>query len=249
MSKVTVCTTIFTITLTFSCLLTPAYSDNSTINFGIISTESTQCLKKLWDPLVEDMRQQTGLEINPYFAPDYAGIIQAMRFDKAQIAYLGNKAAIEAVDRASGEVFAQTTDVKGGFGYYGYLITHVDSPIKSVDDLIKNGKQYTFGNGDPNSTSGFLIPSYYVFSLNRIDPKKHFKITRNANHQANALAVANQQVDFATVNMNTLRKLAENSPSTHKKIRPFWTSPLIPSDPLVWRNTLCRVHRHRWRPS
>ena len=215
-----------------------ALSRADQITFGIISTESTQSLKTLWGPLIEDMQDRTGLEIKPYFALDYAGVIQAMRFNKVQLAYLGNKAAIEAVDRASGEVFVQTTDVTGGHGYHGYLITHRDSSIRSVDDLLQDGEKYTFGNGDPNSTSGYLIPAYYVFALNNIDPKTHFKRTWNANHEANALAVANGQVDFATVNMNTLRSLAKHSPDIHSMIRPFWKSPLIPSDPLVWRRDL-----------
>ncbi len=46
------------------------------------------------------MSQQTGYQVKA-FAPDYAGIIQGMRFDKVDIAWYGNKAAMEAVDRAT----------------------------------------------------------------------------------------------------------------------------------------------------
>jgi len=203
------------------------------INFGIISTESTQNLKADWQPLIDDMAKQTGLKITAFFAPDYAGVIEGMRFNKVQVAWLGNKAAMEAVDRANAEVFAQMVNADGSQGYYSHLITHKDSPLKSLDDVLKNGKSLAFGNGDPNSTSGFLVPGYYAFAQNKIDAKSFFKVTRSANHETNALAVANKQVDVATNNSENLEKLKDRQPEKFKDIRVVWTSPLIPLDPMV----------------
>lgn len=208
------------------------------INFGIISTESTQNLKADWQPLLDDMAKQTGFKVTAFFAPDYAGVIEAMRFNKVHVAWHGNKSAIETVDRANGEVFAQMVNADGTDGYYSHLIVHKDSPIKSLDDLLKNGKSYSFGNGDPNSTSGFVVPSFYVFAKNKIDPRTHFKIVRSANHETNALAVANQQVDVATNNSENLTKIEQRFPEKRKDIRVIWTSPLIASDPLVLRKDL-----------
>ncbi|MBV1730932.1 MAG: phosphonate ABC transporter substrate-binding protein [Hydrogenophaga sp.] len=208
------------------------------INFGIISTESSQNLKADWQPLLDDMAKQTGFKVTAFFAPDYAGVIEAMRFNKVHVAWYGNKSAIEAVDRASGEVFAQMVNSDGTEGYYSHLIVHKDSPIQSLDDLLKNGKSYSFGNGDPNSTSGFVVPSFYVFAKNKVDPRTHFKIVRSANHETNALAVANQQVDVATNNSENLAKIAEKFPEKRKDIRVIWTSPLIALDPLVMRKDL-----------
>ena len=208
------------------------------INFGIISTESSQNLKADWQPLLDDMAKQTGFKVTAFFAPDYAGVIEAMRFNKVHVAWYGNKSAIEAVDRASGEVFAQMVNADGTEGYYSHLIVHKDSPIKSLDDVLKNGKSYSFGNGDPNSTSGFVVPSFYVFAKNKIDARTHFKIVRSANHETNALAVANQQVDVATNNSENLDKIAQKFPEKRKDIRVIWTSPLIALDPLVMRKDL-----------
>jgi phosphonate transport system substrate-binding protein len=208
------------------------------INFGIISTESTQNLKADWQPLIDDMAKQTGMKVTAFFAPDYAGIIEGMRFNKVQVAWLGNKSAMEAVDRANAEVFAQMVNADGTQGYYSHLIVHKDSPIKSLDDVLKNGKSLAFGNGDPNSTSGFLVPGFYVFAKNKIDAKTHFKIVRNANHETNALAVANKQVDVATNNSENLDKIKERQPEKFKDIRVVWTSPLIPLDPLVMHKEL-----------
>jgi phosphonate transport system substrate-binding protein len=212
--------------------------DLKEINFGIISTESSQNLKSDWQPVLDDMAKKLGMKVNGFFASDYAGIIEGMRFNKVQVAWFGNKAAMEAVDRASGEVFAQMINADGTLGYYSHLIVHKDSPIKSLDDMLKQGKNLSFGNGDPNSTSGFLVPGYYVFSQNNIDPKTFFKVSRGANHESNALAVANKQVDVATNNSENLDKIKDKLPAKFNDIRVIWTSPLIPSDPLVIRKDM-----------
>ena len=221
----------------------PFAAQSQDINFGIISTESTQNLKQDWEPLIKDMEKQTGMKIKAFFAPDYAGIIEGMRFNKVQVAWLGNKSAMEAVDRASGEVFAQMVNADGSQGYYSHLIVHKDSPYNTLDDILKNGKSLSFGNGDPNSTSGFLVPGFYVFSKNNIDPKTHFKVSRSANHEANALAVANKQVDVATNNSENLEKVQNRYPEKFNSIKIVWTSPLIALDPLVIRKDMSEASK------
>ena len=208
------------------------------LNFGIIATEKAGALRQMWEPFLEDMAKAVGVKVNGFYATDYAGIIEAQRFNKVQIAWYGNKSAIDAVDRANGEVFVQFIDLDGTPGYYSYLITHKDSGITSLDQVLKNGKNMTFGIGDPQSTSGTLVPTYYVFTLNNLDPKTHFKVMRSANHEANFLAVVNKQVDVATSNSEMTEKMKEKSPEKLDQIRILWTSPLIPRDPLVYRKDL-----------
>ncbi len=212
--------------------------DVKELNFGIIATEKAGALKQMWEPFLDDMSKATGVKVNGFYATDYAGIIEAQRFNKVQIAWYGNKSAIEAVDRANGEVFVQFIDLDGTPGYYSYLITHKDSGITSLDQVLKNGKDMTFGIGDPSSTSGTLVPSYYVFTLNNLDPKTHFKVMRPSNHEGNFLAVLNKQVDVATSNSEMTEKMKEKSPEKLEQIRILWTSPLIPRDPLVYRKDL-----------
>ncbi|MDD2545175.1 MAG: phosphonate ABC transporter substrate-binding protein [Burkholderiaceae bacterium] len=208
------------------------------LNFGFISTEASQNLKADWQPLLDDMEKQTGLKVKAFFASDYAGIIEGMRFNKVQVAWMGNKSAMEAVDRANGEVFAQMVNADGSQGYTSHLIVHKDSPLASLDDVLKNAKSLTLGNGDPNSTSGFLVPGYYAFAQNKVDPKTHFKLVRSANHETNALAVANKQVDVATNNSENLEKIKERQPEKFKDIKVVWTSPLIALEPLVMGKNL-----------
>ena len=208
------------------------------LNFGIIATEKAGALRQMWEPFLDDMSKAVGVKVNGFYATDYAGIIEAQRFNKVQIAWYGNKSAIDAVDRANGEVFVQFVDLDGTPGYYSYLITHKDSGITSLDQVLKNGKDMTFGIGDPQSTSGTLVPTYYVFTQNNLDPKTHFKVMRSANHEGNFLAVLNRQVDVATSNSEMTQKMKEKSPEKLDQIRILWTSPLIPRDPLVYRKDL-----------
>ncbi|MDV0917991.1 phosphonate ABC transporter substrate-binding protein [Escherichia coli] len=230
----------FTSMFSLSTLLSPAHAEEQekALNFGIISTESQQNLKPQWTPFLQDMEKKLGVKVNAFFAPDYAGIIQGMRFNKVDIAWYGNLSAMEAVDRTNGQVFAQTVAADGSPGYWSVLIVNKDSPINNLNDLLAKRKDLTFGNGDPNSTSGFLVPGYYVFASD-------FKRTVNAGHETNALAVANKQVDVATNNTENLDKLKTSAPEKLKELKVIWKSPLIPGDPIVWRKNLSETTKDK----
>ena len=208
------------------------------ISFGVIATDSASTQRERWEPFFADMAKKTGLTIKSFYAPDYAGVIEAMRFNKVQVAWYGNKAAMEAVDRSNGEVFAQVMYADGSFGYHGLLVAHKDSPYNNVDDVLKNSKNINFSIGDPNSTSGFLVPTFYVFAKNGVDHRTAFKTVRNASHGANLQAVLAKQVDVATNNTEDLTKLENTKPELASQVKVLWRSPLIPSDPFVWRKDL-----------
>lgn len=224
--------------LASAAMIGTSHADSKTLNFGIISTESTSQLKKTWEPFLAAMSERTGMNVKGFYASDYAGVIEGMRFKKVDVAWFGNKSAMEAVDRSGGEVFAQTVDSDGNPGYWSLVLVHKDSPFEKLDDILKCDKSLNFGIGDPNSTSGFLVPTTYIFAANNVDPKACFKTVRNANHQANAMAVANKQVDAATNNTENMRRLEKTNPDAWKNIKVIWKSPLIPSDPIVWRSDL-----------
>lgn len=216
----------------------PVFAETTEINFGIISTESQQSLKQHWEPFLEAMAKETGIKVTPFFASDYAGVIEAMKFNKVQMAWYGNKSAMEAVDRSDGEIFAQSVYANGDPGYWSVVVTRKDSPIQSIDDVMKCDKSLSFGNGDPNSTSGFLVPSVYLFSAKGVEPKDCFKAVTNANHETNLMAVINKQVDVATNNTESIGNFTKKDPASAAELKEIWRSPLIPSDPIVWRKDL-----------
>jgi len=209
------------------------------VNFGLVATDGSQNLRTKWEPFLQDMQRETGMKVTGFYPSDYAGVIEAMRFGKVQVAWYGNAAAIQAVDRADGEVFVQKSYANGTLGYYSLLIVPSDSPLKSLDDVIHAAPgTLNFGQGDPNSTSGFLVPSYYAWAKNGIDIRKQFKNIVAASHGVNLLAVANKQVDVATNNTEDLANLQKTHPDQAAKIRIIWKSPIIPADPIVWRKDL-----------
>jgi phosphonate transport system substrate-binding protein len=226
------------ITASMMGLVQPAAAQSTEVNFGFISTESSSNLKSAWQPVIEDLQKATGLKVNTFFAPDYAGVIEAMRFNKVQVAWMGNKSAMEAVDRANGEVFARVVNVDGTQGYHSLMIVHRDSPLKTLDDVIRQRKELTLGFGDVNSTSGSLVPTHYAFTPNKVDPTRDFKRAVRSNHESNILAVAGKQVDVATVASDGVDRMKIKMPEKAAELREVWRSPLIASDPLVIRKDL-----------
>ncbi len=222
----------------FAAVAASAAEPVKQLEFGVISTESSAALRTLWEPFFQDMAKAINIPIRGSYVSDYAGVIEGMRFNKVQVAWMSNASGIEAVDRSQGEVFAHTVKLDGTPGYYSLLIVNKDSPIKDLNDLLAQPGKFTFGNGDPNSTSGFLVPGYYVWAQNKIDIRKFFTRTVTANHETNGLAVANKQVDVATNNTENLTRLQETNPEAAAKIRVIWQSPLIGNDPMVWRKDL-----------
>lgn len=208
------------------------------IRFGLISTESANQNRNLWAGVIEAMSKETGRPVQPFFATDYAGIIEALRFRQIDVAWMGNKAAMEAVDRAGAEVFVRQIDSTGKDGYESLLIVRDDSPLQTSEDAVARAKDLVLGIGDPNSTSGFVVPVCHFFGPRGIDPRHGFKLTRTSNHEGNLMAVVAGQVDLATNNTQNFHRFALKFPDRAKRVRILWTSPTIPSDPMVWRRDL-----------
>ncbi len=208
------------------------------LNFGVIAIDTSTALRSAWEPITADWSNCTGYTIKPFFAVDYAGVIEGMRFNKVQVGWFGNLAAMEAVDRSNGEIFAKTVRMDGSEGYNSLLITNKESPYNNLSDFVKHTKEINFGIGDPNSTSGTLVPSYYVFAKYNINPKTDFKSIRSANHATNLMAAAMKQVDVATNNTEDWERAEKNKPEIIKELKIIWKSPLIPADPFVYRADL-----------
>ncbi|MDJ0571667.1 MAG: phosphonate ABC transporter substrate-binding protein [Pleurocapsa sp. MO_192.B19] len=239
---------IFTGSLAAAKLLSnPAQAqDLKELNFGIISTESQANQKPIWEPFISAMSEELGMPVKAFYATQYAGVIEAMRFGQVQLAWYGGKSYIEANEIADAEVFAQTVNDDGTKGYYSHLIMNKNHPdLAKAKEMggdkyvLENASNLQFAFNDPNSTSGFLVPSYYVFAQNNVEPKEAFKrLIFAGNHEATALAIANNQVDVATNNSESLSRLEKTNPDARTNIETIWTSTLIPSDPIAWRADL-----------
>ncbi len=230
-------------------------SDLETLNFGIISTESQPNQRPIWEPFIQAMSEELEMPVNAFYATSYNGVIEAMRFGQVHLAWLGGKSYLEAVRIANAEAFAQTVDLDGFDSYSAYLITNKNNPIVSKIEngngdqyILENSANLTFALNDPNSTSGFLVPNYYIFSRNNVNPKKAFKnFVFSGSHEATALAVANNQIDVATNNSVSMSRLAKNNPAAYAQIKVIWTSPEIPNDPIAYRQDLPKNLKEKLR--
>jgi phosphonate transport system substrate-binding protein len=222
-------------------LATPALAEREnpeTLFFGILSTESSSAQREKWGPFLQAMEDSLGLPVEPFFAADYAGVIEGMRFDKVDVVWYGNKSAMVAVDRAGAEIFAQTTEATGDQGYWSVMVTHKDSGL-TYEDVMTCDKSLDFGIGDPNSTSGFLVPSTFIFAKEGVNPKDCFKTLRNANHETNLISAATKQVDAAVASSTGMySRLKSANPEMFAELKEIWRSPLIASDPMAWRPEL-----------
>jgi phosphonate transport system substrate-binding protein len=207
------------------------------ITFGLLSTENATEITRRWAPIVALMERDLKIKVKTTVGTDYRGTIEALRFKKAEIGHLGPKAYVEASNNnyANVEPIAQLRLANGSLGYRSCLVVHADSDIFGPEDTA--GKTFAFN--DPNSTSGYLVPSTFFMSEMGIDPQKHFaKVTFSGSHEASILAVAARKVDVASTNLPDLQQLTRESKVPRGGLRVIWVSKLIPNDPIVVRKDL-----------
>lgn len=209
----------------------------SEITFSILSAEGQASSGPLWQPLLDDMSKAIGVPVKPYFGSNYTVLVEAMRGGHTQVAWFSAKPALEAVDRAEAEVIARIVDPEGRDSYRSTLIVRTGSGI-TLDDVMACGKQYDFGIGDAQSTSGTLAPMTFLFNPRNIEPAECFKTVRSANHQANAFGVATGVLDVATSNTVNTVFLTRQNPQIAAQITEIWQSPPIPESGIVVREDL-----------
>ena len=216
------------------------------LTFSILSAENQASMQPLWQPMLDDMSEQLGIKVKPYFATNYTSLIEAMRFNQVQVGWFSALPALEAVRRADGQVLGRVIDAGGIDSYESVLIVKKGSGI-TLDDVLKCGKRYSFGIGDAKSTSGTLAPMTYLFSPRGIVPAECFKGVRSASHQTNVFSVANGVLDVATNNSVGLVFAGRENPEVAAKIEVIWRSPPLPESSIVARKDLDPAIREKLR--
>lgn len=207
------------------------------ITFGLLSTENASEITRRWGPIMAQLEKDLGIKVKSVTATDYRGTIEALKFKKAEIGHLGPKAYVEASNNnyANVEPIAQLQLANGSLGYRSCLIVHSDSDMFSPEDMA--GKTFAFN--DPNSTSGYLVPSAFFMTEMTVDPKKYFsKVTFSGSHEASILAVANKKAEVASTNLPDLQQLTREGKVPRGALRVIWVSKLIPNDPIVVRKDM-----------
>jgi phosphonate transport system substrate-binding protein len=208
----------------------------NTLRVGFVPSEDAQQVLQNAQPLVEILRRKLGMEIQSFVATDYAGVIEALRGEKLDIAFLTPASYVLAKIETDVKVVLKS-ERKGIPVLYAAIITRADSGIQTLDDL--RGKSFAFG--DALSTTGHVFPRK-MFRDRGLDPVRDFKqILYSGGHDATVLAVLNGKVDAGATYANSpdnedtawMRYLKD--PEEVKKIRAIAFSEPIPADNLVIR--------------
>jgi phosphonate transport system substrate-binding protein len=222
----------------FLCLCSSACGDSrkavKTLRVGFVPSEDAQQVMQNAQPIVEILRKQLGMEIQPFVATDYTGVVEALRASKLDIAFLTPASYVLAKNEANVRVVLKS-ERKGIPYYYAAIITRADSGINKLEDL----RGRTFAFGDSLSTTGNVFPRK-MFKDHGIDPVRDFKqILFSGGHDATVLAVLNGKVDAGATYANSpdskdtaWMRYLKNTEDV-KKIRAIAFSEPIPADNLV----------------
>jgi phosphonate transport system substrate-binding protein len=204
------------------------------LRVGFVPAEDAQQVMQNAQPIVDILQKELGMEIQPFVAADYTGVVEALRVNKLDVAFLTPASYVLAKNEANVKVVLKS-ERKGIASYYATIITRADSGIQKLDDL--RGKTFAFG--DALSTTGNIFPRK-MFKERGIDPVRDFKqILYSGGHDATVLAVLNGKVDAGATYANSpdsddtawMRYLKD--PEDMKKIRAIAFSEPIPADNLV----------------
>ncbi|MEJ2403644.1 MAG: phosphonate ABC transporter substrate-binding protein [Candidatus Thiodiazotropha sp.] len=229
-------TSLITTSLALAISLNALAAQARDLVMGLIPAENNEEMIQKFEPMRAYLEKKLGQPIKVFTATDYAGVIEAMRKKRVDIAWFGPLSYYLAEQEAGAEAFA--VGIREGSNSHTYkslIIAPCDSGIKSVKDL--KGKSVAFV--DPASTSGGLMPTYMVKEETGMMPEQFFgKFTYAGSHDAAELAVKNKTVDAAADNDITYgRMLAKGLISKESNCIVKESSPL-PGSPLVYRGDL-----------
>lgn len=215
-----------------------AYSPK-VLRVGFVPSENLQRILKNSRPFIEAMHKELHMQVVPFVATDYTGIIEAMRANKLDVAFFAPGAYVLAEKKANAKVILKASR-KGKAFFYAAIITHKDSGIHRLQDL--KGKSFAFV--DPASTSGGIYPRVMLMNAG-INPDHDLsRVIYAGGHDAAVLAVLNKKVDAAATFANDTKGVDSSwtqfltKPGEAKQIVPIAYSKPVPSDNIAVRKDL-----------
>ncbi len=217
---------------------------------GFLGDEAAQDIISRNECLVPYVEAAYGIPAKMYTFKDYAGTMESFVGGNLDYTWFGSSgyAGLYLQDPEAGEPIMTRMQPTGDTGYYSVMVTMADSGIESLEDM----KGKNLGFADPNSTSGFLIPSIELADqLGNLD--NYFASTEfQGGHENGVLAVLNGDIDAAVTwvsgvgewdegySSGNLRKMVDKGILNMDDIKQIWSSELIPNGPIVMRKALPR---------
>lgn len=200
------------------CLSASLLQAAETLRVSAIPDEAPTELLRKFKPLGAYLEQQLGMKVEFTPVADYPAVVEALATDRLDMAWLGGFTFVQvrlktgnAIPLVQREQDAQFTSK---------FIT-ADANVKSLADL--KGKTFAFGS--VSSTSGSLMPRYFMLQ-DGIKPESHFsRIGYSGAHDATAAWVQAGKVDGGVLNASVWDKLVASGKVDTTKVRVFATTP------------------------
>ena len=187
------------------------------LRLGMIPSTDPGKIVRDSQPLVKYLEKETGARVDLVVPTNYAAVVEAIANDRVDIAYLGGFTFVQASHRAGVRPLVQRERDQN---FHSVFITQPGSGINALADL----KGHTFAFGDVNSTSGHLMPAYYMREAN-VDPGVLAKALYSGGHDATALAVANKKVDAGAMDELVFGNMMKTGKITSDQVKVFYTTP------------------------
>ncbi|MGR3490473.1 MAG: phosphonate ABC transporter substrate-binding protein [Shimia sp.] len=238
-----------------TALTSAAFAQEASIDefrIGILGGENAQDRLNSYACLQEYTEEALGVETKLFAPADYNGVIQGLLGGTIDMAWLGasSYAATFLQDPEAVEPVLIKVNMDGSVGYHSIGFARVDSGIESLDDM--EGK--VFGFGDPNSTSGYLIPSIEIPQYKdgvTMESGDYFgEVKFTGGHEQTIVAVNNGDIDAGVTwadaqgnwedgyNSGALRKAVDAGLVDMNELQQIWKSKVIPEGPVVLRKAL-----------
>ena len=190
------------------------------LRVSAIPDEAPTELQRKFKPLGDYLKQETGLDVQFVPVTDYAAVVEGLATGKVDLAWLGGFTFVQARLRTNGGVVPiaqRAEDAK----FTSRFIVPTASNAKTLADL----KGRTFAFGAPSSTSGSLMPRYYLLQAG-IDPERDFKsVAFSGAHDATVAFVAAGRAEAGVLNASVLDKLIESKNPNAEKVRVLSVTP------------------------
>jgi len=203
-----------------------ASENEEPFTIGVIPAQTEGEMQTAMDKLQTILSEELDREVEIEVYPDYNGVVESMNYDQIDMAYLGPLTYVIAEANSNAKAII-TQLVDGEPFYHAYIITHKDNPATSLDELLENPGEVQFAFGDPNSTSGSLIPSIELQErgVYESEEENQFETVRfTGSHDATALSVQNKQVDAGAIDSAIYNQLLESGKIDEEQLKIVWES-------------------------
>ncbi|MEH6499878.1 MAG: putative selenate ABC transporter substrate-binding protein [Pseudoalteromonas distincta] len=196
----------------------PALAEQDVLRVSAIPDEAPTELLRKFEPLGAYLEKELDMKVSFQPVSDYAGVVEALGAKRLDLAWLGGFTFVQArirtgdaiplVQREQDAVFTST------------FIT-ADPDINEHKDL--KGKSFAFGS--VSSTSGHLMPRYFM-QQDGLDVDNYLgRVGYSGAHDATVAWVESGRVDAGVLNASVWEKLVEDGKVDTDKVRVYTTTP------------------------